>query len=115
MNAAINKIKAKIGFKAECILETDEERQVVWDALNALESQETYRWHDLRKNPEDLPEEYNDIIYVTNDDSVYVITKNKYIIGWRDGCRFDSDDIEINIPTYDIAAWRYLERFEAKE
>ena len=45
-------IKAKIGLKAECILDTDEERQLVWDVL---EKADRYRWHDLREDPADFP------------------------------------------------------------
>lgn len=54
MNKTVfNTIKGKIGLKAECILDTDEERQLVWDAI---EKAERYKWHDLRQNPNDLPD-----------------------------------------------------------
>lgn len=47
-----NTIKGKIGLKADCILESDEERQFVW---KLIEERDRYGWHNLIKDSNDLP------------------------------------------------------------
>lgn len=38
----------------------DPEDYAIEEAISALEKEEQYRWHDLRKNPDDLPEVFVD-------------------------------------------------------
>lgn len=96
-------------------------------AIEALEKAEKYRWHDLRKNPEDLPK--------SDDGGLYeIVLKCKY----SDYMRYShamrimlSDDGEywldneygfLNHPKYkkgcggdekwDVVAWRRVDPFE---
>ena len=82
-------------------------------AIEALEKADKYRWHDLRKNPDDLPEanrwgESNYVLvkalikvgcYACNDmrKAYYNHTQKKWSI---DG---------------NVLAWRYIEPFEEEE
>lgn len=90
-------------------------------AIEALDKQIKYRWHDLRKNPEDLPS-CNCYCCVLVEDGEYAIceysvdckrfgetvTEKHYelqsepVESWFEG--FDEDFITI--------AWRYIEPFE---
>lgn len=108
MNEVLNIIKGKIGLKAECILETDEERQLVWDALERVEK---YAWHDLRKNPEDLPYDDNTefIVCAEYDNGIRCVTL---------GCFMGNEGMVLPElgnwmrNKYHIIAWRYIEPFE---
>ena len=106
MNEVLNRIKGKIGLKATCILETDEERQLVWDAL---ESAERYNWHDLRKDPNDLPKPYEDIIFI-------LLRCDSYVVGWiNDDKYFDTEDSPMLIDSETVKAWKYIEPFEGEK
>ena len=80
-------------------------------AIKALEKANKYRWHDLRKNPDDLPEadEYGCSEYVLimigtpewdNHEWAYYNYNTK---GW-------------STPFYEqnVFAWRYIEPFEGE-
>lgn len=80
-------------------------------AIKALEQQNKYRWHDLRKDPNDLP----------NDDSIEFIVCVEYRNGKREctvGCLDIGGDMML-LPTlgnwignsYHIIAWREIEPF----
>ena len=76
----------------------------------ALEKADKYRWHDLRKNPDDLPEADG------NDESDYVLV----MIGtpewnsWEQAYYHHGKRVW---STYDqnVFAWRYIEPFEEEE
>ena len=79
-------------------------------AIKALEKTDKYRWHDLRKNHDDLPR-------VTNGygESDYVLVKT--------GC-FEWCDMEMAYYSYAkkqwsidnyVFAWQYIEPFEEEE
>ena len=79
-------------------------------AVEALEKADKYRWHDLRKNPDDLPRVVNG-----NGESEYVLVKT--------GC-FEWCDMEMAYYSYAkrqwsidnyVLAWRYIEPFEEEE
>ena len=36
-------------------------REALDMSIDLLKKQEKYKWHDLRKNPDDLPEEYESV------------------------------------------------------
>ena len=82
----------------------------IYTAIEALEKADKYRWHDLRKNPDDLPR-------VTNGygESDYVLVKT--------GC-FEWCDMEMAYYSYAkkqwsidnyVFAWQYIEPFEEEE
>ena len=79
-------------------------------AIKALEKADKYRWHDLRKNPDDLPEADG------NSESEYVLA----MIGtpewnsWEQAYYHHGKKLW---STYDqnVFAWRYIEPFEEEE
>ena len=77
-------------------------------AIKALEKADKYRWHDLRKNPDDLPEAIGG-----GDESEYVLvmigTPEWYSCEWA----YYSYNAKM-WSTYDqnVFAWRYIEPFK---
>ena len=77
-------------------------------AIEALEKADKYRWHDLRKNPDDLPEGFE-----CGYESEYVLV----MIGtpdwnsWEQAYYHHSKKLW---STYDqsVFAWRYIEPFK---
>lgn len=70
-----------------------------------IDKQEKYRWHDLRKNPNDLPKE----------DGLYVVYENVYSWGYCDYNTYECvkevkqwSDGKLHKPL----AWKYIEEFE---
>lgn len=80
-------------------------REALNMAIEALEKQEKYKWHDLRKNPKDLPDERN--VVIGFDGSEYGATVF-YDSGIYRGWATSDQDFEPS----DITAWRYMEPFE---
>ena len=82
-----------------------------WDmAIKALEKADKYRWHDLRKNPDDLPEADG------NSESEYVLA----MIGtpeWNSWEQAYYHHGKRMWSTYDqnVFAWRYVEPFKERE
>ena len=79
-------------------------------AVEALEKADKYRWHDLRKNPDDLPEADG------NDESDYVLV----MIGtpeWNSWEQAYYHHGKRLWSTYDqnVFAWRYIEPFKEEE
>ena len=79
-------------------------------AIKALEKADKYRWHDLRKNPDDLPEADG------NSESEYVLA----MIGTPEWNSWEQDYYHHDKKmwsTYDqnVFAWRYIEPFEEEE
>ena len=79
-------------------------------AVEALEKADKYKWHDLRKNPDDLPEadEYGKSEYVL----VRLGTPEWYSCEWA----YYSHNAKM-WSTYEqnVFAWRYIEPFEEEE
>ena len=80
------------------------------EAIEALEKADKYRWHDLRKNPDDLPEADG------NSESEYVLA----MIGtpeWNSWEQAYYHHDKKMWSTYDqnVFAWRYIEPFEEEE
>lgn len=84
-----------------------------WSMLEALVNDaDKYRWHDLRKNPEDLPPIGYRILFCTNDCS--------YWTGLYDGTDYRNDDHEGYVTQFiyspsEVIAWREIEPFEKEE
>ena len=78
-------------------------------AIEALEKTDKYRWHDLRKNPDDLPEadEYG------RSEFVFVMTGTPewYSCEWA---YYHHDKKLWSIYEQDVFAWRYIESFEGE-
>lgn len=79
-------------------------------AIKALEKADKYRWHDLRKNPDDLPEADG------NSESEYVLvmigTPEWYSCEWA----YYSHNAKMwSIYEQNVFAWRYIEPFEEEE
>ena len=76
----------------------------------ALKKADKYRWHDLRKNPDDLPEadEYG------RSEFVFVMTGTPewYSCEWA---YYHHDKKLWSIYEQDVFAWRYIEPFEEEE
>ena len=79
-------------------------------AVEALEKADKYRWHDLRKNPDDLPEadEYG------RSEFVFVMTGTPewYSCEWA---YYHHDKKLWSIYEQDVFAWRYIEPFEGNK
>ena len=81
------------------------------EAIEALEKADKYKWHDLRKNPDDLPEDNG------NGESDYVLV----MIGtpeWNH-CEFVYYNYNMrewpSLYEQNVFAWRYVEPFEEEE
>ena len=79
-------------------------------AVEALEKADKYKWHDLRKNPDDLPEADG------NSESEYVLV----MIGtpeWNSWEQAYYHHGKRLWSTYEqnVFAWRYIELFEEEE
>ena len=79
-------------------------------AIKALEKADKYRWHDLMKNPDDLPEDngYGKSEYVL----VMIGTPEWYSCEWA---YYRHNHKEWSTYEQNIIAWRYIEPFEEEE
>lgn len=99
-------LRAKIGLKAVCVLESDEERQLVCELI---EKDKKYRRHDLRKNPDDLPLDYKRVLiclkgFESNLAGVLIAIHSRLSKKWEtETFTYDDDD---------IVEWREIEPFE---
>ena len=80
-------------------------------AIEALEKADKYRWHDLRKNPDDLPEAIGGS-YVSEYVFVMIGTP-----GWNncEWAYYKHNHKEWSTYEQNIFAWRYIEPFEEEE
>ena len=82
----------------------------IYTAIGALEKADKYRWHDLRKNPDDLPKDNG------YGESEYVLA----MIGtpeWNSWEQAYYHHGKRLWSTYEqnVFAWRYIEPFEEEE
>ena len=97
--------------KANIIAYTSEMAEFKVIAIEALEKADKYRWHDLRKNPDDLPEAIGD-----GYESEYVLV----MIGtpeWNswEQAYYKHDKQMWSTYEQNVFAWRYIEPFEEEE
>lgn len=80
-------------------------------AIKALEKADKYKWHDLRKNPDDLPEAVGGS-YVSEYVLVLIGTP-----GWNnyEWAYYKHNHKEWSTYEQNIFAWRYIEPFEEEE
>ena len=79
-----------------------------WDmAIKALEKADKYRWHDLRKNPDDLPEADGN----SESDYVLVMIGTPEWNSWEQAYYHHGKRLW---STYEqnVFAWRYIEPFK---
>ena len=79
-------------------------------AVEALEKADKYRWHDLRKNPDDLPEADGN----SESDYVLVMIGTPEWNSWEQAYYHHGKRLW---STYEqnVFAWRYIEPFEEEE
>ena len=79
-------------------------------AIKALEKADKYRWHDLRKNPDDLPEADGN----SESDYVLVMIGTPEWNSWEQAYYHHGKRLW---STYEqnVFAWRYIEPFEGGE
>ena len=96
--------------KENIIAYTSEMAEFKVIAIEALEKADKYKWHDLRKNPDDLPEadEYGRSEFVL----VMIGTPEWYSCEWA---YYHHDKKLWSIYEQDVFAWRYIEPFEEEE
>lgn len=80
-------------------------------AIKALKKADKYRWHDLRKNPDDLPEA---ICNGYESDYVLVMIGTPEWNSWEQAYYHHGKRLW---STYEqnVFAWRYIEPFEGEE
>lgn len=83
----------------------------IYTAIEALEKADKYRWHDLRENPDDLPEAIEGS-YVSEYVLVMIGTP-----GWNncEWAYYRHNHKEWSTYEQNIIAWRYIEPFEEEE
>ena len=83
-----------------------------WDmAIKALEKADKYRWHDLRKNPDDLPEAIGGGY---ESDYVLVMIGTPEWNSWEQAY-YQHDKKLWSTYEQNVFAWRYIEPFKEKE
>ncbi len=111
---AIKRIERNICNHIDWCYGMDCENCEVELAIISLVKADIYRWHDLRKNPDDLPEADG------NSESEYVLVKvpvNAGCFEWNHfGLAYYSHNTKM-WSTYgqNVFAWRYIEPFEEEE
>ena len=107
---ALAEIECYNGFKGkDAYIKAKEDACIL--AIKALEKADKYKWHDLRKNPDDLPEAIGN-----GYESEYVLV----MIGtpeWNSWEQAYYHHDKKLWSTYDqnVFAWRYIEPFEEEE
>ena len=106
---ALAEIECYNGFRGkEAYIKAKEDACIL--AVDALEKADKYRWHDLRKNPDDLPEadEYGKSEYVL----VMIGTPEWYRCEWA---YYSLNAKQWSIYEQNVFAWRYIEPFKEEE
>ena len=80
-------------------------------AIEALEKADKYRWHDLRKNPDDLPEGFEGSY---ESEYVLVMTGTPEWNSWEQAY-YKHDKRMWSTYEQNVFAWRYVEPFEEEE
>ena len=108
---AINDLKVILSEITECeesiCYITDVDAEPLKLAIKALEKADKYRWHDLRKNPDDLPEDNG----YGESDYVLVMIGTPEWNSWEQAYYHHGKRLW---STYEqnVFAWRYIEPFK---
>lgn len=84
-------------------------RQVLDVVSYLFEEQNKYRWHDLRKNPDDLPEDNKDVLVSVKNGCVNRTRHDFY--GWINA----TSKLSYHYSDKSVLAWREIEEFESEE
>lgn len=97
------------GYDAEHKLckECDGNREALTLAAEAMEKADKYRWHDLRKNPKDLPNKFEDVLIAFKNNpivdvamygngGIWATTSSTYRTGF-------------------VVAWKHIEPFKEQK
>lgn len=116
---AMEEITERICMKCKYLLDGDMCARCYYQkALDVLKATEKYRWHDLRKNPEDLPQR---AVAITGEricyesDEVLVYNEPSYFLAaynYNDDEWYDTDEYLL---LGNVIAWKYIEPFEEEE
>ena len=83
----------------------------IYVAIEALGKADKYRWHDLRKNPDDLPEAIGGGY---ESEYVLVITGTPEWNSWEQAY-YHHDKMMWSTYDQNVFAWRYIEPFKEEE
>ena len=83
----------------------------IYTAIEALEKADKYRWHDLRKNPDDLPEA---ICGGYESEYVLVMIGTPEWNSWEQAY-YKHDKKLWSTYEQNVFAWRYIEPFEEED
>lgn len=93
------------------------EDYAIEEAIEVLEKSDKYRWHDLRENPDDLPEINNAYVHTFSDD-VLVITEEyeSPVVAYMNltlNIWFNPiEEKYLKLDFGKVIAWKYIEPFE---
>lgn len=123
---AINCLKnIKNNLSADWSKEGNSVQNALRIAIESLEKAEKYKWHDLRKNPDDLPEkdglasvnvlcDLGGVSYV----GAYLYEDCEMIYGYKSpGAKYvvKGGQWTIDRIPWKVYAWRYMDKFEEAE
>lgn len=106
-------IKDVIEYLYENFLIHPRDSDLLCESVDKADKYDKYCWHDLRKNPEDLPELLNDVLVCTKDS----FGNLEYVVASKHDGKIVDNHIVFNgwtclgIPI----AWREIEPFEEVE
>lgn len=110
LSEEMNNIKTHIGW-AKKVLTGEVGKLFIESVETIMRNQNKYRWHDLRKNPDDLPEPNTYVLAVDDDFDQFtaLLSDENYL--WRADCVYENGSID----DHDVIAWREIEPFEGGE
>lgn len=76
--------------------------------IDAIEKSEKYRWHDLRKNPDDLPENGCEVIYCMIRYGFEIYGMCEFYDGFNCLKNYRKNELKV------IDGWRYIAPMEDK-
>lgn len=105
-----NNMKTEFGCDGNCVVDDS----ILANICDEISSRiiERYRWHDLRKNPNDLPNDFHTVLiclkgFEGKAAGVSMALHNSIQKGWgTESASFED---------YEVIAWREIEPFEVTE
>ena len=82
---------------------SEEDFEILDEAIEALEKAEKYKWHDLRKNPKDLPKNGTDVVVAIFDDTF----EDQYIAMFINRRFYFNDGGLISEKPVRVDGWKY--------
>jgi hypothetical protein len=92
----------------ECMKEHEQLAEWLEELEELRKYKEKYKWHDLRKNPDDLPEDIKYVWVFIKGESTHRSWHDSH--GWR---RRNSNILYYNDES--VLAWREIEEFKSEE